>query len=466
MDVKEKLTILAEGAKFDVSCSTSGSQRKNKGKIGNTFAPGICHTWSADGRCVSLLKVLFSNDCAYDCEFCVNRRRTDVARATFEPMELADLTIEFYKRNYIEGLFISSAVLKSPDYTSERMLECLRILRNEKGFSGYIHCKIVPGTSEELVYAIGLFADRVSVNMELPSDAALKALAPQKKARQIFAPMKQITNTLIERGSLRGPGNMFRGIDVNSPEHYLSGGGWDRISAKGSGSSLELSENALVTGRMDLARKKEDFAPAGQTTQFIIGAAGESDREILSLTENLYHSFKMKRVYYSAYVPAVKSDILPDNPPVLGREHRLYQADWLLRFYGFRADELFTDKYQDLDAELDPKITWALRHIERFPVEINRASYQELLRIPGIGNTSALRIVRQRKLCNVTYDELKKMGVVLKRAKYFITVNGRYYGDISIDPDRIKDRIIDAENGVQLSLFDADRGGGLPGLSI
>lgn len=446
MDKYEKLKILADSAKYDVSCSTSGVARRNNSIIGNAAAAGICHTWSADGRCVSLLKVLYSNACSYDCEFCINKRTADQPKATFEPRELAELTIEFYKRNYIEGLFVSSAVLGNPDNTTERILQCLKILRDEMGFAGYIHAKLIPGTSQELIHATGLYADRVSCNMELPTAESLRLLTPDKKPQDIFSPMRQITNSLIERHKLVGPGNMFKGVDINSPEHYVTGEKWigkmDRDFLGGPG-SLE------VQGR----RNKEVFAPAGQTTQMIVGAAGESDRQILALSENLYHTFKMKRVYFSAYVPVVESSVLPDKKPPLAREHRLYQADWLLRFYGFKADELFTDKEQNLDMDLDPKITWALRHIEKFPIEINRASMADLLRIPGIGNTSALRIVRQRKLCSVKYDDLKKMGVVLKRAKYFITCQGKFYGDSSLEPLRIKNHILGAEKGIQLSLF-------------
>lgn len=451
MDMYEKLKILADSAKYDVSCSTSGSARRGSGTIGSTSAAGICHTWSADGRCVSLLKVLYSNACAYDCEYCVNRRSADVPRATFEPRELAELTIEFYRRNYIEGLFISSAVLSSPDTTAERMLSAMRILRDEMGFAGYIHAKLIPGTSQELVHMTGLYADRVSVNIELPSSESLALLTPQKQPEQIFAPMRQVTNTLIERNCLKGPGTMFRGIDVNSPDNYLSGSGW-------------LDREKLPEGSGSIARRskrKESFAPAGQTTQMIVGASGESDSQILTLSENLYHTFKMKRVYFSAYVPVISSPVLPDSKPPLRREHRLYQADWLLRFYGFSAGELFTDREQNLDLELDPKISWALRHIELFPVEINRASYRELLRIPGIGTTSAQRIVRHRKLAHISYDELRKIGVVMKRAKYFITVDGRFFGDRTMDPERIKYRLTDREEGVQLSLF--GEGLSLPG---
>lgn len=437
-----KLKILADSAKYDVSCSSSGVGRRNNGTIGNTHSAGICHSWSADGRCISLLKVLFTNKCAYDCEYCINRRSNDFPRASFEPDELARLTIEFYRRNYIEGLFLSSAVEKSPDYTAERILECLRLLRYKYGFSGYIHAKIIPGVSSEILHQIGLAADRLSVNIEMPSSKSLELFAPQKKPKQIFAPMRQITNSLIERNSLVGPGTMFKGKDINSPENYL---GVQQISSETKGFRA-LSANV----------RKETFAPAGQTTQMIIGAGGETDQSILTTSENLYHTFKMKRVYYSAYVPVVDSPILPDRTtaPPLAREHRIYQADWLLRFYGFSVSELFNSGDENLDPDLDPKVTWALRNLDKFPIEINKAPYEMLLRIPGIGAISAKRIVRQRKVSAVKFDDLKKMGVVVKRAKYFLTCSGRYYGDRKFEEETIRNSILQMENGLQLSMFD------------
>ena len=421
----EKLQILADSAKYDVSCSSSGSHRKNTGNIGNAHTAGICHSWSADGRCISLLKVLFSNKCVYNCEYCVNRRSNDFPRASFEPDELARLTIEFYRRNYIEGLFLSSAVEVSPDHTAERILESLQLLRYKYGFSGYIHAKIIPGVSQELLHEIGLVADRLSVNIEMPTARSLQAFAPQKKPKEIFTPMRQITNSLIERNSLKGPGNMFRGIAVNAPEHYLKGFSREIEEKEKAGSSRAESDTqdsiTAVSSARPLSRNRrsrgEDFAPAGQTTQMIIGAGGETDQSILNTSESLYRTFKMKRVYYSAYVPVVDSPMLPTRKtaPPLAREHRIYQADWLLRFYGFSVKELFTEKSQNLDPDLDPKVTWALRNLDQFPVEVNRASYDTLMRIPGIGAVSARRIVRQRRLSAVKFDDLKKMGVVLKR---------------------------------------------------
>ena len=463
-DLMEKLQILADSAKYDVSCSSSGSHRKNTGTIGNAHTAGICHSWGADGRCISLLKVLFSNKCVYNCEYCVNRRSNDFPRASFEPDELARLTIEFYRRNYIEGLFLSSAVEVSPDHTAERILESLQLLRYKYGFSGYIHAKIIPGVSQELLHEIGLVADRLSVNIEMPTAKSLQTFAPQKKPKEIFTPMRQITNSLIERNSLKGPGNMFRGIAVNAPEHYLKGfsqGIEEKDKAGGSraGSDTQDSITAVSSARplsRNRRRQGEDFAPAGQTTQMIIGAGGETDQSILNTSESLYRTFKMKRVYYSAYVPVVDSPMLPTRKtaPPLAREHRIYQADWLLRFYGFSVKELFTEKSHNLDPDLDPKVTWALRNLDQFPVEVNRASYDTLMRIPGIGAVSARRIVRQRRLSAVKFDDLKKMGVVLKRAKYFLTCSGRYYGEKRFEPEVIRNAILQMENGLQMSLFD------------
>lgn len=460
----EKLKILADGAKYDVSCSSSGVGRTNSGKIGNAACAGICHSWSADGRCISLLKILFTNNCVFDCEYCVNRRSADVPRASFEPRELARLTIEFYRRNYIEGLFLSSAVEVSPDYTAERMMNCIKLIREDYGFGGYVHAKIIPGVSPEIVHQIGLLADRLSINIELPTKESLSLLAPQKKPKNIFAPMKQITQTLTERRQLKGPGTMFKNQNIYSAGDlsYLEPEGED-ITA-GDGSLVDLAGNPLAV-RETRKKGKERFAPAGQTTQMIIGATPESDRQIVKTSESLYRIFKMKRVYFSAYIPVSNSPLLPTpfTAPSLVREHRLYQADWLLRFYGFTADEILDEKTPFLDLEMDPKISWALRNIEKFPMEINKVSLDELLRIPGIGATSAMRIVRQRRISAVRFDDLKKIGVVVKRAKYFITCCGRYYGGPEIAPERIKNEVLAPERirnsllprseNVQLSMF-------------
>ena len=476
-EIMEKLKILADSAKYDVLCSSSGAGRRNDGRIGSAHAAGICHTWGADGRCISLLKVLFTNKCVYDCEYCINRRTNDLPRASFEPDELARLTIEFYRRNYIEGLFLSSAVEVSPDHTAERILESLEILRYRYGFAGYIHAKIIPGVSSDILHGIGLVADRLSVNIEMPTSRSLEMFAPQKKAKQIFAPMRQITNSLIERNALVGPGTMFKGQQLNTAENYLgdpagssagkvSSGSVakaavDRPGKNGSrGSGFDMTAQA-ADGRYAVpsarhGRSDHTFAPAGQTTQMIIGAGGETDQSILTTSENLYRTFKMKRVYYSAYIPVMDSPILPDRntAPPLAREHRIYQADWLLRFYGFTVSELFNEENANLDPDLDPKVTWALRNLEEFPVEINRASYEMLMRIPGIGAVSARRIIRQRKLAPVKFEDLKKMGVVMKRAKYFLTCSGRYYGERRFEQETIRNSILQMENGLQLSMFD------------
>ena len=396
MDVLEKLTILTDAAKYDAACTSSGGTRTSKkGYIGNTSSSvaGCCHSFSADGRCVTLLKVLMTNCCVFDCKYCVNRRSNDTKRAAFTPQELADLTISFYRRNYIEGLFLSSGVLRSPDYTTERMIKALRLLREEYRFNGYIHAKAIPGTSPELVEQLGLLADRISVNIELPSEAGLKTLAPDKSKQAILAPMRQI--------QLRG----------------------------------KQSKEELVK-----YRHAPKFAPAGQSTQLIVGATADSDFHILRLTQGLYDQYRLKRVFYSAYVPVVEHALLPskDVKPPLLREHRLYQADWLLRFYGFRAEELLDEQNQDFNPLVDPKCSWALAHLDFFPVEVNTADYEALLRVPGIGVTSARRILSARRSGRLQIEDLKKMGIVMKRAQYFLTASGKRgisHGDV-IDLNR------------------------------
>ena len=380
MDIMEKLKILADSAKYDASCSSSGSSRKNKnGGLGNGDSSGICHSWGAEGRCISLLKILFTNCCIYDCKYCINRCSNSVKRATFTPQEVADLTINFYKRNYIEGLFLSSAVIKNPDYTMELLIKTVSILRNEYNFNGYIHCKTIPGSSPDLIDKLGKMVDRMSINIELPSNNSLKLLAPQKEKDGILEPMSYVSN----------------GIKQN---------------------------------KIDKNRFKPKFVPAGQTTQLIVGATPESDLKILKLSEGLYNKLSLKRVYYSAYISVNNDKNLPtlESPPLL-RENRLYQADWLLRFYGFKANELLDEKNPNFNNILDPKCDWALRHIENFPVEINTANYYTLLRVPGIGVISAKKIIRSRRSFLLDFEALKKLGVVLKRAKYFITCKGKYY---------------------------------------
>ena len=388
-ELLKKLEVLTDAAKYDVACTSSGVDRSGRpGALGNAVKAGICHSFAADGRCISLLKVLLSNDCAYDCAYCVNRRSCDGPRATFTPEELCRLTVEFYRRNYIEGLFLSSAVVKNPDYTSELMLMTLKKLREEERFWGYVHVKAIPGADPRLTHALGLYADRMSVNIELPSQKSLALLAPQKSKEKILAPMG-----LIRDG---------------------------------------IRENAADLVKYRAAPK---FVPAGQSTQMIIGATPETDRQILALTEGLYRKYQLKRVFFSAYMPVVSDRNLParDTPPPLLREHRLYQADWLLRFYGFSAGEILDDQHPDFNPLLDPKCNWALNHMEHFPVEVNRAPYEMLLRVPGIGVKSAKRIRAARRYAALDFDALKKLGVVLKRARYFILCSGKSISPLPTD---------------------------------
>ena len=408
MELLEKLSILADAAKYDVSCSSSGSSRKNTpGGIGNGAVAGICHSWSDDGRCISLLKILFTNYCIYDCTYCINRASNERPRAAFTPREVADLTINFYRRNYIEGLFLSSAVMKTPDYTMELLLKTIRILREEYRFNGYIHLKAIPGADYSLIAQAGKYADRMSVNIELPSRQSLKLLAPDKNLTDILTPMKNIGQAISQ----------YR----EEKKKY---------------------------------READSFVPAGQSTQLIVGASPEPDYQILKISETLYESFNLRRVYYSAYVPVNSDNLLPAvrRPPLL-REHRLYQADWLLRFYKFKADELLDRENPNFDIELDPKANWALRNLEFFPVEINKADYELLLRVPGIGVKSARRIVTARRNGSISYYDLEKFGVVLKRARFFITCQGKYYGGIPLREDLIRSRLIPGKDKEQLSLF-------------
>ena len=418
----DKLTILADAAKYDAACTSSGVARGAKpGTIGTAANSGCCHTFSADGRCVSLLKVLYTNYCCYDCAYCVNRRSNDVPRTAFTPRELAELTIQFYRRNYIEGLFLSSAVLKSPDYTTERMIEALRLLRAEYHFNGYIHAKAIPGADPGLTYELGLLADRLSVNIELPSAASLQLLAPDKSKTAIFKPMAQIRD----------------------------------------GSEQSKAE-------LKLYRHAPRFAPAGQSTQMIVGATPESDRHILSLTEGLYQKYRLKRVFYSAYMPVSDHKNLPApmgfKPPLL-REHRLYQADWLLRFYGFTAGEILDDDHPNFDEALDPKSDWALRHPEFFPVEVNRADYEAILRVPGIGVRGAQKIIAARRYGPLSFEGLKRLGIVMKRAQYFITCSGRMLPGLRFSQDSVYRRLtgleqmeLGGDGWQQLSLFGQEVG--------
>ena len=408
--IDEKLRILSDAAKYDVSCSSSGSGRKNTNNgLGNGAISGICHSWSADGRCVSLLKILMTNYCIYDCKYCISRKSNDIERAILTPDEIVRLTMNFYRRNYIEGLFLSSGVIKNADYTMEQMIAVAKKLRLEENFNGYIHMKVIPGASRELIHEIGLYVDRVSVNIELAENKALKLLAPDKKPTDISTSMGLIRKNQIQN-----------------------------------------------TEEKKLFKSTPSFIPAGQTTQMIIGAGGESDFAILNRSENLYKNFGLKRVYYSAYVPVNKSGILANTNAVpMLREHRIYQADWLLRFYNFKAEEILDEKNPFIDPLLDPKANWAVQNWHLFPMEINRASYKDLLRIPGIGVTSAKRIVMARKYSIIKYEHLKKLGVVIKRAKYFITVNGEFLGFRKESPELIRNALIEKEKMAmqQMKLF-------------
>ena len=396
MDTTAKLALLADAAKYDVACTSSGIDRDARmGALGNATAAGICHSFSADGRCITLLKVLFTNVCVFDCAYCASRCSNDVPRASFRPRELADLTMEFYRRNYIEGLFLSSGVLKSPDYTTERIIECLRILREEYGFRGYIHAKAVPGTSSDLLAALGLLADRISVNMELPSSESLALLCPNKTRDSIVAPMRQIREGIAEDRDTRAL----------------------------------MRRDACYMAQRRPARKTRAFAPAGQSTQMIIGATPETDFQILNLSSSLYKTMHMKRVFFSAYLSVNEDGRLPQGNAVqLDREHRLYQADWLMRFYKFDAAELIDEGQPFLATDIDPKANWAINHLDRFPVEVNTAPYEELLRVPGIGVRGAKAIVGARRATALGEAELRKLGVAYKRARFFITCQGRYQG--------------------------------------
>ena len=416
----EKLQVLTDAAKYDVACTSSGVERKGNGKsIGNCVAAGICHSFSGDGRCISLLKILLTNECIFDCKYCRNRRSNDIPRATFTPEEICTLTMEFYRRNYIEGLFLSSGIIRDPTFTMELLCRTLALLRNKYRFNGYVHVKAIPGADPEVIERTGYLADRMSVNLELPTAEGLRTLAPNKHRRSILTPMRQIQN----------------GIQAN---------------------------------RNDLAlyRHAPRFVAGGQSTQMIVGATPESDYQIINVAEGLYQKFGLKRVFYSAFVNVTGDKSLPALPggPPLLREHRLYQADWLLRFYGFRAEELLDEKHPFFNIMLDPKEDWALRHLDQFPVEINRAPLEVLLRVPGVGVKSAQRIVAARRSASLSFRDLKKIGVVLKRALYFITCSGRMMYPVKMEEDYIvrnltseKDRVQFGSDGMsyrQLSLFD------------
>lgn len=433
-DIQEKLHILADAAKYDVACTSSGVKRKGQeGMLGNAESCGICHSFASDGRCISLLKILMTNYCIYDCKYCVNRVSNDVPRATFTPEEICELTVEFYKRNYIEGLFLSSGVLEDPTYTMEKMCETLSLLRTKYAFNGYIHVKTIPGASDELLAAAGFLADRISVNLELPTAEGLKRLAPNKSFQTILKPMKRVSATIAEsRQAIGKNGYMER----SSGNAYLPGSIFEKNRmrlaqqerySQGNSSLWEYAHSTAVPAIVSERGQIREFAPAGQSTQMIIGATDENDYTLLQTTQRLYQTYDLKRVFYSAYIPINEDQALPglDTPVPLLREHRLYQADWLLRFYGFQADELLSETRPNFNVQLDPKCDWALRHLGEFPVEVRTASYDVLLRVPGIGPKSAGRIVNARRYGSISFEHLKKMGVVLKRAHYFITCGGK-----------------------------------------
>lgn len=474
-DIQEKLHILADAAKYDVACTSSGVKRKGQeGMLGNAESCGICHSFASDGRCISLLKILMTNHCIYDCKYCVNRVSNDVPRATFTPEEICELTVEFYKRNYIEGLFLSSGVLKDPTYTMEKMCETLSLLRTKYAFNGYIHVKTIPGASDELLAAAGFLADRISVNLELPTAEGLKRLAPNKSFQTILKPMKRVSATIAEsRQAIGKSGYMER----SSGNAYLPGSIFEKNRmrlaqqerySQGNSSLWEYAHSTTVPAIVSERGQIREFAPAGQSTQMIIGATDENDYTLLQTTQRLYQTYDLKRVFYSAYIPINEDQALPglDTPVPLLREHRLYQADWLLRFYGFQADELLSETRPNFNVQLDPKCDWALRHLGEFPVEVRTASYDVLLRVPGIGPKSAGRIVNARRYGSISFEHLKKMGVVLKRAHYFITCGGKMMYRTPIEEQYITRQLTSVntrenwqiqhqqENHRQMSLFD------------
>ncbi len=520
MGVMEKLTILSDAAKYDVACTSSGVERKGDGKsMGNATGCGICHTFAGDGRCISLLKILFTNECIYDCKYCVNRVSNDVKRVSFTPEEVCQLTMEFYRRNYIEGLFLSSGIIHSPDYTMGLLYETLFLLRNKYQFHGYIHIKGIPGASTEVVEMVGYLADRMSVNLELPTSEGLKELAPNKVRKNILRPMRQIQSGIKESRMNHGVTSMKSRVSIDEKSYYeqmaeiqdsyarlqdyqraagvlrekrtdsgivlpnttkadrVAEQDWKFGEIIGNTNSSILKQSGSSTpfvdaedyGRWDLQRGTREtgalahqsryFVPAGQSTQMIIGATGESDYQIMSVSEALYGKFEMKRVFYSAFINVNQDSNLPaltQGPPLL-REHRLYQADFLLRFYGFKADELLSERQPNFNELIDPKCDWAVHHLEQFPVEINKADYYTLLRVPGIGTRSAKRILQARKHAKLDFKDIKKMGVVLKRALYFITCQGKMMYQTKLEETYITHHLIYNEKPAHMLLGDGTR---------
>lgn len=453
MDALDKLGILAEAARYDAACTSSGAMRApRQDRLGATQPAGCCHAFTPDGRCVTLLKVLLSNACAHDCAYCVNRSSASCARATFAPRELAELTVDFYKRNYVEGLFLSSGVLGTADATTERMVACLRILREDLRFNGYVHAKVIPGTSPELVDALGRLADRLSVNIELPSATSLEALCPEKSRDAVLRPMAQIRSRREDEERLLLAG----GNAARPPRLGARGGRAGRrprdaadgplpLFAAGRGSALSLTTRP----RARVGPRGRAFAPAGQSTQLIVGATPEDDRHVLSLSKALYDRFDLRRVFFSAYMPLMDDARLPEpgTPVPLRREHRLYQADWLMRYYAFEPGELVTEEEPWLDLEVDPKLAWALRHIDRFPVEVMDAPLELLLRVPGVGPVGARRIVAARARGPVTFDDLRALRVTLRRARHFLTCGGVRDEGSPLDEGLIRERLANDARG-------------------
>lgn len=471
--IMHKLTVLSDSAKYDVACTSSGVERKGDGKhLGSAAGCGICHSFAADGRCISLLKILMTNECIYNCQYCINRASNDVPRETFTPEEICTLTIEFYRRNYIEGLFLSSGIIGSPNHTMGLLYQTLFLLRTKYHFHGYIHVKGIPGASAELVEMVGYLADRMSVNLELPTAEGLRQLAPNKVRTNILTPMRQIQNGIKESRMNHGISSMKARIAVDEKAYYNQLAemqeSYEKLCDYQSARGILSGEKAakVAQSAWALEPRKEDtyglthsnkyFVPAGQSTQMIVGATKETDYQIMAVSEALYNQFELKRVFYSAFVNVNQDETLPalkEGPP-LRREHRLYQADFLLRFYGFKADELLSESRPNFDERIDPKCDWAVRHLELFPVEINKADYYTLLRVPGIGTRSAKRIIVARRHAKLGFEDIKKMGVVLKRAIYFITCEGKMMYHIPFDENYITRQLVYSEKPNQLLLPD------------
>lgn len=479
LSLQEKLNILADAAKYDVACTSSGVDRRGKkGSLGNSLSAGICHSFSADGRCISLLKILLSNDCVYDCKYCINRVSNDTVRATFTPEEICTLVTEFYRRNYIEGLFLSSGVVKNPAYTAELMYRTIFLLRTRYHFNGYIHVKAIPNAPAELIQELGYLADRMSINLELPTGESLRRLAPHKSPSSILRPIAQIQSGIENYRLSIGK---ERKMERHRTNRYLSGTIFDtaanpQLNSRETAGLLPPHTETPArippargsgSGPLPAVREGKPFVPAGQSTQMIVGAARETDFQLLTASQYMYQTYDLKRVFYSAYIPLNEDPALPsaDTAPPLLREHRLYQADWLLRYYGFQASDLLSEDRPSFNVLLDPKCDWALRHLELFPVEISRADYSQLLKVPGIGVKSAMRIVSSRRTAPLSFEHLKRMGVVLKRAKYFITCGGKMMYRIPIEENFITRQLVGEDRKTawelehpdsyrQLSLFD------------